>query len=289
MAVVDRICSRFTNVPTPLPTAARNVIAGALRMPMKDMAFRALLSAATAPLVPLVTTALQLQTLVTTVANHTTLFPDEMVRLLATVNGWQPNVNVARDVVLGFGAATSNFLYIADPRHAKLTSAITTVLAEPTHTIGLTGVIRSRTFDNLRQLVRRVEEPFLADAFRILARFHGTAHANELTQQTAPAWAKVYSYAPPNGSVSAVIRFNAELLADHVRKHLCLKEVQGQVIPDAAEPVRWIDYLDYRERITRDWLLQYYPKTNPRAYIPSHTDLQLRLAQWVPTTVWNLS
>lgn len=95
--------------------------------------------------------------------------------------------------------------------------------------------------------------------YRVIGRFDGTPHAGQLTQAFLPPWAKVHYYCPPDMGVSATVRFNAALLTDHVRKHLLYELVNGHRTLDAQEPLRWIDFLDYRDRITPAWLAQFFP------------------------------
>jgi hypothetical protein len=254
MPVVDRILARYRLVPRPIPHGDSVAINGAVRLPLKQNALQALVGNRADALVPLINTSQLLRSLVLTVMNHP-LHPDDVMDMLIRFNTLRPNASVgAQDVVVGFNNL-SNSTQFLDPTLEIFMDALNTVLNDPVRGIPLTNFIRRRTFDALRQLVRNVERRFLPDAFRVMADFHNTAHVGQLAQASMPSWAKVLHYAPPNGMVSAAIRFNPALLADHVRKHLCYQRIGGAVIPDGDEPCRWIDFLDCRDQITFNWVL----------------------------------
>jgi hypothetical protein len=254
MPVVDRLLARYRNVPRPIPHGDSVAINGAVRLPLKQNALQAMVGNKADALVPLVTTSQQLRSLVLTMMNHP-LHPDDVMDLLVKINLLRPNAAVgAQDVVVGFNNL-SNSTQFLDPTMEIFMEALDTVLNDPVRGVPLTNFIRRRTFDSLRQLVRTVERRFLPDAFRIMADFHNTPHVGQLAQASMPSWAKVLHYAPPNGMVSAAIRFNPALLADHVRKHLCYQPIGGALIPDPDEPCRWIDFLDIRDQITFNWVL----------------------------------
>ncbi|HEX7832943.1 MAG TPA: hypothetical protein VF787_25040 [Thermoanaerobaculia bacterium] len=254
MPVVDRLLARYRLVPRPIPHGDSVAINGAVRLPLKQNALQAMVGNKADALVPLINTSQKLRALVLTMMNHP-LHPDDVMDLMVKINLLRPNAATgAQDVVVGFNNL-SNSTQFLDPTMEIFMEALEAVLNEPVRGVPLTNFIRHRTFDALRQLVRNVERRFLADAFRVMADFHNTPHVGQLTQASMPSWAKVLHYAPPNGMVSAAIRFNPALLADHVRKHLCYQRIGGVLIPDADEPCRWIDFLDCADRITFNWVL----------------------------------
>jgi hypothetical protein len=258
MAVLDRILGKYVNIPRPLPIPVATTINGLLRLPQATMTFSALLGARAELLVPLISTAQQLEQLVKTVHNHPALLPADVVDLLVKINcTLQPNADKGmRDVVVGFKNG-NNFTAFSDPKFAKLMAAINAV--PPPHSVGLTSFIRNNTFEEFRSRIRNVGERFLADALHVIGRFHGTAHDPQLTPAQLPDWAVVHHYWPPGGMVSASITFNNALLESHVRKHVLYEKVNHARTPDPDEPVRWIDFLGYRHLVTLPWMMNHLP------------------------------
>lgn len=256
MAPLERLLLKYVNVPRDVPALTEKTINGALRLPKATMSFSALLGTRAELLVPLIRTAQQLEELVKTVHNHPALLPADVVDLLVKINCFlRPNAaRGMRDVVVGFkGGNDSTF---SDPKFAKLMAAINAV--QP-HSMGLTNFIRNHTFEEFRAAIKNVRERFLEDALHVIGRFHGTAHADQLTEAQLPHWAVVHHYWPPGGMVSASVTFNATLLESHVRKHVLYEPVNGLRTPDPDEPVRWIDFLDYRHLVTLPWMMNYLP------------------------------
>ncbi|MYM95739.1 hypothetical protein [Duganella vulcania] len=261
MPVVDRVLAKYVNVPPPAPQLAGQ-INGMLRLPANSGVLNALLSTAADPLVPLVTTTAQLDTLIKTVrgtGGSIDMLPERVIAVLAAINSYAPNlVTGPRDIVLHLDGVAVGFMHIADPLFHKLLNALAAVAPGSP---GLQAYIQSVTFRRLREILREVREPYLQSALEIIGRFHGTPHAAQLERAFLPSWAKVFSYCPPNGTMTATIRFNAALLTDHVRKHVFYEEVNGARTPDAEEPYRWMDFLDYYSRVTRSWMLPFFPHT----------------------------
>jgi hypothetical protein len=256
MPIVDRVLAKYTKV-VALTHAQSGQINGMLALPANSAALNALLSNAADPLAQLVDTGAQLVQLVMCVRGNMQMLPTRVVDVLVTINSYSPNITTGpRDIVLGFDGAVVNFQYIDDPLFMKLLNALGTVA--PT-SAGLRGFVQSVTFTQLRLVLRNVREPYLQSALEVIGRFHGTPHAAQITQAYLPSWAKVFSYCPPNGTVTATIRFNAALLTDHVKKHVLYEPVNGVQTPDAEEPYRWMDFLDYYSKVTRGWVLPFFP------------------------------
>ncbi|MGI9066629.1 MAG: hypothetical protein ACR2HX_09530 [Pyrinomonadaceae bacterium] len=256
MPALDRLLAKYVNVPQPVPVAIGTQLNIMLPIPAESASLNALLSTRAELLVPLITTPQLLQQLAKSVRGHTTMLPTRVIDVLVRINLLRPNAAAGvQDVVVGFNNQL-NFQHIQDPIFNKLMTALDAVQPQ---SVGLANFIRSHTFDQFRTIIRNVEEQYLTDALWVIGRFHGTAHASQLTQAFLPVWAKVHYYCPPDMAVSATIRFNAALLTDHVRKHLLYELVNGHRTLDAQEPVRWIDFLDYRDRVTRAWLTQFFP------------------------------
>jgi len=260
MTGLTRVLAKFVNVPQPLPAADLAALTPMLATPANIGLVHALIAAAANPLVPLVTTSAQLRNLVQTVRSPATgVDPSVMVATLVAINALSPGSLSAagRDIVLHFQVA-NNFVSFPDPAQQKLMTALNAALPA---SAAVLNWIQNHTWNEFRILLRGVQEPYLGDALTIMQRFLAApgTHAGQITAAQLPLWAKVHSYCPPNGAVTATITFNPNLLADHIRKHVLYEYVHGVRSPDPEERHRFFLLLNYREQITPGWLARFYP------------------------------